>query len=167
MNKQTKYKLALRFFAVLCWMGLIFYFSAQNGTVSSGQSGQTIYKIARLFWPGFAGYDSAAQDAFVQGLQAFVRKTAHFMVYAVLGALLFWAAAAYLAANVRRFLFSTAAGCLYAAFDEMHQYLVPGRSAQLSDICLDTIGAAFGAAVCVGLCLLYQRIKRAKHPPGA
>ena len=36
---------------------------------------------------------------------------------------------------------------IYAVSDEIHQAFVPGRSAQLSDVCIDACGAAIGLSL--------------------
>nr|MCR4673483.1 VanZ family protein [Lachnospiraceae bacterium] len=43
---------------------------------------------------------------------------------------------------------------IYAASDELHQTFVQGRSGQVSDVCLDSIGALVG--VVIGLFILYR-----------
>ena len=48
---------------------------------------------------------------------------------------------------------------LYAATDEIHQLLVPGRSGQLSDVILDSAGALAGVAAFTVLCWLINRRK--------
>lgn len=48
---------------------------------------------------------------------------------------------------------------LYAASDEIHQLLVPGRSGQLSDVILDSAGALAGVAAFTVLCWLINRRK--------
>lgn len=66
---------------------------------------------------------------------------AHFLVYAVLGALLAWAA--------RRtgtpLGIALAAGIAYAASDEWHQSWVPGRSSDVGDWIADALGVGAGS----------------------
>ncbi len=64
------------------------------------------------------------------------RKLAHLTEYAILGLLSGRA--------VGRPWAALAAGVLYAASDEWHQTLVPGRSGQVSDVLLDTVGVILG-----------------------
>jgi VanZ family protein len=68
-----------------------------------------------------------------------VRKIAHFIEYAVLGALLFRA--------VGREPVAFVLGALYAATDEIHQAFVPGRLGSPLDWLIDTAGAAAGVLV--------------------
>ena len=39
----------------------------------------------------------------------------------------------------------------YAATDEFHQLFVPGRSGQVSDVILDSAGAAIGVLIMTGI----------------
>ena len=64
-----------------------------------------------------------------------LRKIAHFVEFAVLGALL---------ARVLPELPAFLAGVAYAATDELHQALVPGRQAAVSDFVIDAAGVAAG-----------------------
>lgn len=84
----------------------------------------------------------------------FVRKAGHFTEYFVLSLLILrgvragrkrvrlaWMAIALLAV------------ALYASLDEFHQRFVPGRTAAVSDVVLDTTGGAF-AQLAAGFVLL-------------
>ena len=69
----------------------------------------------------------------------FVRKLAHFMEYALLGAELL--------AYFGSYPMAAAHGLFTAFVDETLQYFSPGRSAEVKDIWLDLAGAATGALV--------------------
>ncbi len=81
-------------------------------------------------------------------------KCFHFLEYAVLGLFV-----VRLFLNIFSFKHVFAIAVLTASFygvsDEIHQYFVPGRCVQISDIVADTIGATFGA----WLFLYYHRKK--------
>ena len=89
-------------------------------------------------------------------------KVAHFIAYAVLGALL---VRGQIATGVSS-LVILLAGWLYAASDEWHQSFVPGRSAEAADWVADALGVA--AAV---FAFTWFRRRRAaaprseSHPP--
>ena len=44
--------------------------------------------------------------------------------------------------------FAIAFAVAYAATDEVHQMFVPGRSAELADLIVDSLGVVIGTAVC-------------------
>jgi len=71
------------------------------------------------------------------GWDLLLRKLAHAAEYAVLGALLVRATA--------RPRLATVLGTLYAASDELHQSLVPGRMGSPLDVAIDAVGVVVGA----------------------
>ena len=70
------------------------------------------------------------------GWDLVLRKLAHAAEYAVLGALL--------ARATGRAGLAFAIGSLYAASDELHQTLVPGRMGSPLDVAIDAVGVACG-----------------------
>ena len=103
----------------ICNMMLIFHFSSQNAE----QSTQT----------------SAWFLQFLPFSMHFIRKLAHFTIYALLGYNTLYMYKNY---NVKRYALIALLTCiLYACSDEWHQSFVSGRSPQVTDICIDTIGA--------------------------
>jgi len=71
-----------------------------------------------------------------------LRKTAHFLIYAALGAALVTALRASGASAVARRSLLLAA--VYAVTDEFHQSFVPGRAPRAMDVLIDICGAAAG-----------------------
>ena len=65
-----------------------------------------------------------------------LRKIAHVLEYAILGALLYRAAA--------HEAWSVALGAIYAASDEFHQAFVPGRAGSITDWVIDLGGVIIG-----------------------
>ena len=133
--------------AVIGWMAVIFFFSAQPGEASSETSGGIVSQIVELVYPSFETIPEQEQIAIVDVWQTVVRKCAHFCAYALLGALVANAIRTYDIRKGGRFIIPVAASALYAVSDEIHQYFVPERSCQFLDICIDTAGAVFGTAV--------------------
>jgi VanZ family protein len=91
---------------------------------------------------------------------------AHFVAYALLGALLLRALAG---AHVARAAASTAwwalaATIAYGAADEVHQHFVRGRTADVGDWVVDAIGAG----VAVGICwIATEAVRRRRARSGA
>lgn len=107
---------------VLLCMGVIFYFSAQDGDESQALS------------------DSVKIIFGIPVRVSVLRKIAHFVEFAGLAMLVFNAfrqtyghCCPYIS------FFVTAA---YAATDELHQVFVPGRAGMLKDVFIDSLGAA-------------------------
>ena len=76
-----------------------------------------------------------------------VRKSAHFIEYAILGILLLRALRASYPAAPRQFLLALMLCALYAATDEFHQLFVKGRESSVHDVLIDTCGATFGLTI--------------------
>ena len=168
MSKRTGAKLnrraALLAVVTALWCLLIFCLSAQNADDSSELSGGVIYFFCRLIVSGFTTLGEAAREAMISSLQFWTRKTAHFCVYMVLGALTLQI---YLAAKKpqrRPAKYAAAWGlCVfYSVTDEIHQIFVPGRAGQLRDVCIDSAGAAAGLLASALVILLVRRIKAMK-----
>ena len=132
---------------VLAWMGLIFVFSARNADLSTNDSNLVGWFIGRHFVPGFADWTEAARHEFVENIDFFVRKTAHFLEYTVLGVLVGNAVCNAKIGPLKEFVVSWLMCILYAATDEIHQYFVPGRACRLMDVAIDSAGALVGVAI--------------------
>ncbi len=145
---------ALSIILLVLWMGFIFYMSAQPAAVSSEMSGSVIEVIAEKVYPGFEDLTSTEQGEVVESFQFVTRKTAHIITFAILGFLSFLSFLSYTKMRfyVRTFL-SVALSFVYAVSDEFHQYFVNGRSCELRDVLLDTVGII--GAVLIG-CLLVK-----------
>ena len=75
----------------------------------------------------------------LEGWDFWLRKAAHVVEFAILGALL-WRA-------LRRDLLSIALGIAYAASDEFHQTFVRGREGSVRDLAVDAVGVVLGVVV--------------------
>jgi VanZ family protein len=102
----------LRWAAVVAWMGLIFYLSAQP-------------RLPLVMPPGLP----QIQDII-----------GHFTVYAVLAVFLWWALRG--AGVRRPMLWALVAAVLYSFTDEFHQSFVPNRHPDPFDLATDLAGAA-------------------------
>jgi len=76
-------------------------------------------------------------------------KLMHFIEFAIFGILL-WRSANRWKLSLTKIKLSIIAiviGSIYAAFDEYHQFLIPGRKCDFSDWIADAIGLAVGIAI--------------------
>lgn len=141
---------------VLIWMSVIFWFSEKPADQSSQMSMSVGRIVGEICVRDFGKLPEGEQMEFAERIDHFVRKSAHFTEYTILGILL---ANTYAAFGMRRwkwFLCSSGSGILYAASDEFHQLFVPGRSGQVSDVLLDGCGVLAGIA----LILIYRQLIR-------
>lgn len=130
----TKY---IKLILLISWMALVFSFSAKEADESTLTSQSAGSFLASVVIPEFNRWNPAKQQDFVENIDFFVRKSAHFTEYMVLGILwtLYWDSR-----KRRSFL----CGSLYAVTDEVHQLFVAGRSCQITDMLLDSAGVAAG-----------------------
>lgn len=134
---------------ILC-MIIIFSFSMDNSTESTRKSEGVILEVT-----SFLGIDLTNQQHIIELFFVPVRKAAHFFIYFVLGVTLISFLREFSISIRKLILLSIFLAFLYACSDEVHQLFVPGRSGQVSDVLLDTIGASVG----VGLYYLLFRKK--------
>jgi len=142
---------------VILWMSIIFYFSAQEASISAGQSGNIVRVIEKSV-KIISGKEISFERGMMLGVEKFVRKLAHFFLYTILGMLVLNCVTIF---NVqKKKTFSMVVCLIYAISDEMHQLFVPGRSGQISDILLDFAGSIVGILILSGLyCLIKNRRK--------
>lgn len=114
---------------VIIWMMLIFIMSSFNANDSSNQSNFIVNILVSIF-----------NIHNIDILSLIVRKLAHLTEYAILGVLVYNLTHSYNQKTYIVLFIST----LYAITDEIHQYFVPGRSCQITDIMIDTIGIIIG-----------------------
>lgn len=127
---------------VILWMLLIFYLSHQPGAASSElSSGVTdaIIKFASSFIP--------SADFNLDFLEHFVRKNAHFFAYFILGVFVLNALSRGKRMTVFKAGMALTICMLYAISDELHQYFIPGRSAEVRDVLIDSSGALTGILI--------------------
>lgn len=121
---------------VVLWMGFIFAMSSDLG--SSTHSSRIIEPIVRWIKPD----TTPEQFEFVHFI---LRKLGHLTEYAVLALLVFRALKHTLAQPLDKLSWQTVGIALlitasYAATDEWHQSFVPGRTAAIGDVLIDSSG---------------------------
>ncbi|MBL8122116.1 VanZ family protein [Candidatus Saccharibacteria bacterium] len=131
MTKKVKAGLVAKVGFVLLWMALIFWLSGHDATESSKQSGAVLRTL----------HESGATWLTMHE----VRKIAHFLLYMVLGMSLLNLLRALL--KRRHVTYAILGAALYAISDEIHQLFITGRSSELRDVLLDTIGASVGVSI--------------------
>lgn len=151
-EKRKRY---LLFVLTIGWMLLIFCFSAQNGIESSRNSdGLSAWIVRHVLGMGPAEAGSELWEHCLYVASYCVRKLAHMTEYAVLSVLLSLLLRTYKHPLWRHCLIGFFGAVVYAAFDEFHQLFVSGRSGQILDVGIDSIGA-FAAALTLFFCLLF------------
>lgn len=135
---SKKLKLYFSILLVLGWMVLIFHLSSQPATesneLSKGVTEVIVETVERVAPEKAANLD-------LQAFNRFLRKKAHFLLYFVLGMLVM---NALIQAGYNSIWLAILICVLYAISDEVHQTFVPGRGGMISDVILDSLGAAIG-----------------------
>lgn len=145
----------------LCWMALIFWFSAQEAQASQNLSGGFIERLLSIILPSFDTMDEASRLSLIDSLQTIVRKCAHAGVYAILGIFVYNFMSTFSLSSARTLVIALALCAIYASSDEIHQYFVPGRSCELRDVCIDSLGSLAGMALCN--VIFYVNKRRCRH----
>ena len=123
-------------------MIIIFSFSAKNAQASTNQSAQF---SGKMFW--FAdsllhfGFSGEQLERAMFLCEKFCRKAAHFGEYMLLGGTVLFGIGMNFGFVMKAFLSAEFICILYAASDEIHQFFVPGRTASVYDVLLDSLGA--------------------------
>ena len=123
---------------LLFWMAVIYGFSSQNGQLSQATSDGLMGSIYQML-----PFMEIIPAAF---LSIFIRKVAHFSEFFILACLFYSFLKEFKLSHLTLTSFILTA--LYACFDETHQLFVSGRSFQLWDMLIDSLGGLVAVSVC-------------------
>ena len=155
-----KHSIWLMLLLVIAVMVMIYCFSAQNGTQSGAMSGKLTTWVINILVPDFENMTEESQESLRSTVGFLIRKTAHFLEYALLGfSLMLHVAQIEKKIAVRLpWLWAWGIGTLYAASDEFHQGFVAGRGPSVRDVMIDSSGVIAG--VLLILWILHRRKRR-------
>lgn len=148
-----KVKKAICIILVIIWMSAMFWFSNQQGTGSSSTSKKVSEIIVNIIDIN-KQYSDTEKEEIIEVVEPIVRKLAHYTFYAIGGILITNCVYQFCSEEKRVITISAIIGIAYAASDEIHQLMVPGRSGNIKDVIIDSIGILTGIA----LFLLVQEI---------
>ena len=161
--KKTKFWARFFLVATLVTAALIFWFSAQKGATSSVLSDRITRQLAKIIKPGYKKMKRRARKSYLERLSTIIRKNAHFCEFMLLGFNLMGYTRfqdpemSERKCRLRAWGFATA----YAVFDELHQLFVDARSAQVTDVLIDSLGSLAGTLVMtLGLALLTRIVQK-------
>ena len=152
-NKQIK---TVKAILIVIWMMVIFNFSNQGGTKSSGTSS----KVTKIIINVITKDKEEPNKQTMERIEKVVRKGAHYTIYTIGGLLIMNYAYSMEKTKKQKILGSLLFGAFYAGTDELHQYFVPGRSARLFDVGLDTLGVLTGIYIYLGVMALIDKLSR-------
>lgn len=119
---------------LIIWMITVYCFSNQKGEISGNTSGKVIEAILKVFTK-----DVSKEK--IEKLQLPIRKLAHFTIFAIGGVLAIMLLNQYNIPLIQKIIYSQLIITIYAATDEFHQKFIPGRTASIWDVLIDSAGA--------------------------
>lgn len=129
-------------------MAIIFLFSNQQATISKNTSDEFIKSTISAI-----SYNNNINiNLIIDNYSFIIRKIAHFMLYLVLGLFVYNV----FKNNKKRIIISLFICIFYACTDEFHQLFIVGRSCEIRDVIIDSIGSFIGI-------LIYNYVYRKRH----
>ena len=129
---------------------VIFGFSNQDGQTSGGTSRKVARKIVEIF-PTTKNKSEQEKENIVENMQPVIRKLAHFSIYTLVGISMMTFMETFSISTRKKVIVSLIVGALYATSDEIHQLFIPGRTAAVTDVLIDTFGVAVGILIVRGI----------------
>lgn len=80
-------------------------------------------------------------------METVIRKLAHFSIYTLGGILIISHINLYKITLKKKLIISLVIGICYAITDEMHQLFIVGRSGEIRDVIIDSIGVSCGITI--------------------
>ncbi|WP_080146638.1 VanZ family protein [Marinilactibacillus piezotolerans] len=102
----------------------------------------TVYFLIGIVRPRFSISELREMNYYV--LHNFLRKNAHFFIYLLLGIIVKNALSTSGVNGVKAILLALIICAAYASTDEFHQRFIPGRTALVSDVLIDSTGSFLG-----------------------
>ena len=155
MKKHNK---IIKIILIIIWMIIVYSFSAQPGIESSDTSQSFTIFIIRIFTGGVE-----LETTTLEIIEGVIRKLAHYSIYTIGGLLIMNYSYSTIKDNKKNILYSIMFGAGYAITDELHQYFVPGRSARMFDVGIDTLGVITGVLIYIVIRKTINAIKNNSH----
>lgn len=140
---------------------MIFLFSSQEARESENISRNGVTKFILSHYSGFDNFSEEKKIQIEDTIDFIVRKTAHATEYAIMALLSIYVIFSHNIFNrfYTRIMLAIIIVMLYAASDEFHQTFVKGRSGNIKDVCIDTLGGIIGCLIFCIVCTLFKKIR--------
>ena len=139
---NTKKEKIITIILIIAWMTLVFYFSNQVSEDSSKLSGE----ITQLILNFFHLLDGSTHEQQL-AIETAIRKLAHYSIYILGGILILLHVNLYNFTTNKKVIITWLIGTAYAVTDEVHQLFIPGRSCEIRDVCIDSLGVITGIII--------------------
>jgi|SRR5690554_3386485 len=137
------------------WICFIFFNSFQTGVESGAISGSVVNWIYNILLSLKIEVDPSV-------LSIMIRKGAHIFEFFVLGILMTLIFLEFKLQDKYRIIYSFSLSLLIAVIDETIQTFIPGRSGNIVDVLIDTIGIVLGIGLIILINLFNSRKKKKK-----
>ncbi|MBR5370352.1 MAG: VanZ family protein [Bacilli bacterium] len=131
-------KKIIKLFFVLIIMVTIFIFSGENDIESTGRSDGLIIRTCEFVLG--RQLTNKEKDYYLENYVVYVRKTAHFTLYFLLGLAFISFLKEFDLNNKKLLIYTILFVFIYACSDEIHQLFIRGRSGEILDVLIDTLG---------------------------
>jgi len=154
--KRTLFRITMLILLGLTFIS-IFNFSNQDGQTSGGISRKVARKIVDVF-PYTKNLSEKTKNKIVEKTQPIIRKGAHLSIYTLVGIFIMSFISTYKIHLKYKFLISILVGLVYASSDEIHQSFIPGRTASIIDVGIDTAGVFLGIILVLIIISVYKAL---------
>ena len=158
--KRTLFRITMLILLGLTFIS-IFNFSNQDGQTSGGISRKVARKIVDVF-PYTKNLSEKTKNKIVEKTQPIIRKGAHLSIYTLVGIFIMSFISTYKIHLKYKFLISILVGLVYASSDEIHQSFIPGRTASIIDVGIDTSGVLLGIILVLIIISVYKALTEKK-----
>ncbi len=164
MKNKNKIIHYINILLVILCMLTIFLFSCENSEKSTERTENFINSVINV--SGGENTITSVSSSKIGDeniLFSLVRKGAHFFEFFLLGFLVVNLIKDYKKLNIKIILLCILFCLLYAVSDEIHQYFVDGRSCQIIDVFIDTVGSSLGGLFYYLLYSKHHKVKVIKE----
>ena len=144
----------IKIILVISCMVTIFILSNDTAEKSSKKSSKLIVNIGETLTR--KKFTEKEKKKYIKKYSHLVRKTAHLIAYLVLGFLIASLLSEYMAINKRLIVISILLTMSYSILDEIHQTFIVGRSGEIKDVIIDTLGGVVGTYLYYFYFLLFK-----------
>ena len=135
-------KKIISFIVLILWMIVIFSFSSADANKSTSTSDKVITTMIEIKDKITNNETSNNEkEIIVKNSSFYIRKLAHITEYLILGFLMFNLLKQYSVTNI---YYAIGLSILYSCTDEFHQLFISGRSGNIRDVLIDSIGILIG-----------------------
>lgn len=147
---------------ILCWMGIVFTFSSQMGSVSTGLSGSIAEKVIDVVYKNDTNLTTKERAKLISKCNYIMRKLAHYTIFLIGGIAIISFVNRLSKKKGKSAIITILLGFLYACSDELHQYFVSGRDARFKDVLIDTAGVITGVVLYLLILTIARNIRNKK-----